>query len=94
MDTLELEPPRKQRYIPAREAGSDEFASLILELANFDYPTRMLLKEHKVVEIENKEVFMIRVSKELSAMSKLEATKKVNKILEDENKHNIHSIQI
>ena len=33
-------------------------------------------------------------SKELSAMSKLEATKKVNKILEDEIKHNIHSIQI
>ena len=60
-NVLEMEQPKRQRFIPASEAADNPIAQTIIELANHDFMSRTVLKDNTVIELEKNNVFMGKV---------------------------------
>ena len=65
---LEMEQPKRQRFVPATEARDNALASAVIQLANMNFETKTALKENTVIELEKGKVFMVRLGKDLSAV--------------------------
>ena len=53
---LEMEQPKRQRFVPATEARDNPLASAIVKLADINFETKTSLKENTVVELEKGKV--------------------------------------
>ena len=64
---VDMPPPKRKQIVPAEDAEHVPAAKAIMNLANYDFATKQLLKQQNIVELQGSEVIIIQIAVDINA---------------------------